>query len=86
MNKFSANAHWRDASRSPKFFFLDAYAAFPLLFWLMHITWWTFLTAIAAITFFAILERFKFTIPVFIRWFKSFLAGPYRSAHPWWRE
>ena len=80
------NAHWRDASRTPRFFIMDAYAAFPLLLFFLHIKMWTLLVAIGAMVFFMILERFQFTIPVFIRWVKSQLAGPYRTAQPWWRE
>lgn len=79
-------AHWRDTSRTPRFFFMDAYAAFPLLLVLLHIRLWTFLTALAFMGFFIMLERFKFTPTVFFRFVRSFLAGPLRVAHPWWRE
>ena len=78
--------HWRDAARTPRFFGIDAFAAFPLIFMLLHIAWWTFLLALTTITFFVILERFSFTLPVFKRWLKVFLAGPFRSAYPWWRH
>lgn len=77
-------AHWRDSARRPKFFMVDAYATFPLLLFLLHIKWWTFFLAIAAVAFFATLERFGFTVPVFFRWLKVFLIGNIRSARPWW--
>jgi intracellular multiplication protein IcmT len=80
------STHWRDAARTPRFYFMDAFAAFPLLLFLLHIKLWTFLTAIAFIGFFIILEKFKFTVPVFFRWLRSTLAGPHRGARPWWRE
>jgi intracellular multiplication protein IcmT len=79
-------AHWRDAARQTKFFFVDAYAAFPILIMLLHIKLWTFLLSIGCMIFFAILERFKFTIPVFFRWLKLTIAGPLKMARPWWRE
>ena len=80
------STHWRDASRTPRFYFMDAFAALPLLIFCMHIKIWTFLTALAFIAFFVILEKFKFSVPVFFRWFRCTLAGPIRIARPWWRE
>ncbi|HET9843239.1 MAG TPA: IcmT/TraK family protein [Gammaproteobacteria bacterium] len=79
-----ATAHWRDSARRPKLFFMDAYSAFPLLLFLLHIRWWTFFLCIAAIAFFVILEKFGFTVPVFQRWIRAFLAGNTRIARPWW--
>ena len=78
--------HWRDVARTPRFYFMDAFAAFPLLLFFLHIRLWTFLTAIAFVAFFVLLERFRFTIPVFFRYIKSTVAGPFRSAKPWWRS
>lgn len=81
-----ANTSWRDAARTPRFYIVDAYAIFPLALFLLHITWWTFFTAIAFVVFFAALERFKFTLPVFFRWSRATLAGPLRVSRPWWRS
>ncbi len=80
------STHWRDAARNPRFYFMDAFAAFPILFFLMHISLWSFIVSVLCISFFVMLERFKFTIPVFSRWLKATLAGPLRIAKPWWRE
>ncbi len=77
---------WRDSARSPRFFFVDALAAFPMLLFLLHIRWWTFYLAIASVLFFAILERFNFTVPVFIRWSRTLISGNFRVAKPVWRE
>lgn len=79
-------AHWRDAARTPRFYIMDSLAAFPLLLFFLHIRLWTFLAALAVIVFLMILERFKFTIPVFFRWLRLTLAGPLRVARPWWRS
>lgn len=81
-----ASSHWRDSSRQARFFFVDAIAAVPLLFVLMHIRLWTFMIALSVMVFFAILEKFKFTVPVFFRFTRSYLAGPTKAARPWWRE
>ena len=77
--------HWRDAARTPRFYFMDAYAVFPLFIFLMHMSVKTLLISFLFISFFVMLERFKFTIPVFRRWFRATLAGPLRTAKPWWR-
>jgi intracellular multiplication protein IcmT len=79
-------AYWRDSARTPRFFMVDALAALPLVLLLLHIRLWTFYIAIGTMIFFSILERFNFTVPVFLRWFRSTLAGKVRVARPAWRE
>lgn len=80
-----AGVYWRDSARAPRFFGMDARAAFPLLFFLLHIRLWTFALAILMTIFFAALERYGFSLSVFFRWFRSTLAGRRKSANPWWR-
>ena len=79
-------AHWRDAARTPRFYFMDSLAAFPLLLFFLHMRLWTFILVLCIIIFLVILERFKFTLPVFKRWLFATLAGPIRVAKPWWRQ
>lgn len=86
MASFSQNAHWRDSARSARFFFVDYRAAFPLLLFLLHIKIWTFIVAILAMVFLAFLERYGFTVTVFLRWLRSTLAGPRKFSSPWWKE
>ena len=81
-----SHAHWRDSARSPRFFLVDALASLPLLFVFIHARWWTFYLAVSTMIFFIILERFKFTLPVFMRWLRATIAGPVRVAKPWWRR
>jgi intracellular multiplication protein IcmT len=85
MENFSPSSHWRDSARHARFFLVDARAAFPLLLFLLHIRIWTFVAAVIAITFFAMIEHYGFTVTVFFRWLRSFLAGPRKMAQPWWR-
>jgi intracellular multiplication protein IcmT len=80
----SPNAHWRDSARPAKFFIIDAAAAFPVLLFLVHITLWTFVVAIIAMLFFTILNRFGYSIPVFLRYARSWAAGRRKIASPWW--
>lgn len=78
------NAHWRDSARTARFFFIDAKAAFPFFLFLLHITLWTFITAFAIMVFFTVLNRFGYSIEVFLRMFRAMLAGPRKTAIPWW--
>ncbi len=79
-------AYWRDSARGARFFMVDAMSALPLVLFLCHIRLWTFYIALATMIFFGILERFNFTVPVFMRWFRSMLAGRVRVARPTWRD
>lgn len=86
MARIPTEPHWRDSARPPRFFIVDARAAFPLLLFLLHIRWWTFILAVVATIFFATLERYGFTVPVFLRWLRSTLAGSRKFSIPWWKE
>lgn len=77
-------AHWRDSARAVKFFIWDGKTAFPMLLFLLHIKIWTFAVALAAMIFFSILNRYGFSVDVFLRWFRSRIAGRRKIAVPWW--
>lgn len=80
------DAHWRDSARLVRFFFFDYRAVFALLFFLFNAHVWSFMVSLAAICFFAMLERYGFTVVVFLRYLRSSLAGRRKMSHPWWRE
>lgn len=84
MKAISPNAHWRDSARSTRFFMIDARAAFAIVLFLLHIKIWTGIVVIISSSFFAILERYGFSVPVFFRWMRVFFAGPIRFSRPWW--
>jgi intracellular multiplication protein IcmT len=86
MARVATEPHWRDSARNARFFLVDARAAFVFLLFLLHIRWWTFILAVVTVIFFAALERYGFTLTVFGRWLRTFLAGPHKSATPWWKE
>jgi len=77
-------AHWRDSARPARFFGVDYRTLFPLLFWLFVPSMTTFVIAILAVAFFFGLERYGFTLMVFLRWTRATLAGKMRIAYPWW--
>lgn len=79
-------AHWRDSARNVRLWVVDFRACFPLLLFLFHIRLWTFVTALVITVFFGALERYGFTVAVFGRWLRSFIAGPRKVAQPWWRR
>lgn len=84
-DSFSDTAHWRDSSRMARFFVVDARAAFPIFLFLMHIRWWTALVAIISLVFFGFIEHYGFSVPIFMRWLRSTLAGPRKNCEPWWK-
>jgi intracellular multiplication protein IcmT len=84
-DSFSSNAHWRDSARNARFFMVDARAAFPIFLFLMHIRIWTGVVVLFSAIFFAIIEHYGFTLPVFMRWLRLFFSGYIKSSHPWWR-
>lgn len=84
--QFKSDTHWRDSARVPRFFVVDARAAFPLVLFILHISLWTFIVAAVCMTFFSMIERFGFTVKIFFRWFTAFLAGPYKTSDPWWKQ
>ncbi len=80
------NAHWRDSARPVRLFGIDYRATVPLMLFILHIRLWTFVLAVVCTMFLAILERFGFSLAVFIRYFRSKLAGKHKYVSPWWRE
>lgn len=75
---------WRDTGRTVRFFFFDAKAGIPFLFFLAHIAWWTLAVSVVSFLTFGILERFGFSWMVAFRLVRSTLAGPIRYAVTWW--
>jgi len=84
MAYYPPETHWRESARPARFFIFDARAAFPLLFFLLHIRVWTFVVAVVAMLFFYALEHYGFTVIVFLRWLRTMLAGKRKMARPWW--
>lgn len=77
-------AHWRDSARTPEFFIFDAYSAIPFVFFLLHIRMWTFMLCCGVAVFFFALRKMGYSLPVFIRVARSFLAGRRRVARKWY--
>jgi intracellular multiplication protein IcmT len=84
--KVKANAHWRDSARNVRFFIWDGKTAFPMLLMLLHISMWTFLTAIGTTCFFTVLRHYGYTLEVFSRRLRCLVSGPRKSAIAWWEK
>lgn len=80
------DSHWRDSGRSPRFFGIDARSTFPLLLFLLHIRLWTFVLATVVTVFFGMIEHYGFSTVVFLRLFRTMMAGKRKIVKPWWRE
>lgn len=82
----SANAHWRDSARSVKFFIWDGKAAYPIVIFLVHMSLLTLGIALGTMLFFTVLNYFGYTITVFFRVLRNWIAGSRKAAIPWWEE
>ncbi len=84
MKRSLENAHWRDSARSVRFWIWDGKTAFPLFLFLIHISWWTLGLSLITMLFFTALNRYGFSVEVFFRLLRSFIAGKHKAAIPWW--
>ena len=71
----NVQVHWRESSRSPRFFFIDARAGLFVACFLIHPRMWTFFIGLTVMVILGILEYFKFSIPVTFRLLRTFLMG-----------
>ncbi|HLD17002.1 MAG TPA: IcmT/TraK family protein [Coxiellaceae bacterium] len=84
MDSSLSTAHWRDSARPVRFFIWDVKAAFPLLLLLVHVKVWTVIVALGATFFFSLLNRYGFSVEVFLRWLRTTIGGNRKMANPWW--
>jgi intracellular multiplication protein IcmT len=76
--------YWRDASRPVKFFMLDAQAIYPFVVWMFFPSVWLLEVAGVVAIFFSILSKYGISLVVFLRITRTLVAGPRKSAIPWW--
>lgn len=74
------NWHWRNSMRPVRFFSIDARAAIPYVFLLLHARLSTLTLAIISTIIFVLLERRGLTVPSALRKLRSWLCGPTRPA------
>ncbi len=72
--------HWRNSQRVPRFFIFDARIFFVLLFFMVHIAYWTLALAVISIIIFVILERVGLTFEASLRAMRAWILGQDRPA------
>ena len=68
-------AHWRDSALIPKFFSVDARAAFAILFFLVRPHWYTLAIVFVVLTILSILNYYHISLIAAIRLLRGFLMG-----------
>lgn len=75
---------WRYTAQETLFLYVfDARAALAFIPLAAHLRWSTFYFCLLVFVFFGLLARLGFTLPIFFRWCRAFLAGPHRQALAW---
>ncbi len=68
-------SHWRDSALTPKFFTVDARAAFFVVIFLMRPNWYTFGIVVAVLALFSILNYYHVSLMASFRLLRGFLTG-----------
>lgn len=75
-NPTNVYAHWRDSALTPRFFTVDARAAFFIIIFMMRPNRYTFGAVLIVLLILSILNYYKFTLMASIRLLRGFLTGP----------
>ncbi len=72
-------SHWRDSALTPKFFIIDARAAFAVVIFLLHPSFLSLSICFGVIVILSVLHYLKLPIPVAMRLLRSFITGPRKN-------
>ena len=75
MANYSVHTHWRDSSRAPRFFMIDARSSLFLLLFLLHPRIWSGVLCLTVLIVFSILDYFKLPLVVTFRLLRGMIAG-----------
>jgi len=79
---FGKNCRWRETMQIPRVGIFD-FRIIPMVFILfLHLRVWTILLVIVSAMFFYIIEYYRLPFPSALRFFRSWLAGPFRPGRP----
>lgn len=70
---------WRNGGITPNIFGLDAKCLFPFIPFLLHITMWTFVTAVVSTLFFWVLSYKGYSIDIALMRIRCWLIGEIRT-------
>jgi len=79
---------WAGSSLTPKLFVISAHSFFPFLIFMIQWSWFTFFAAVIGMAFFATMEYFGYTPPVFLRLVSLYFGGKRRKSgrSPWYHR
>jgi intracellular multiplication protein IcmT len=80
MNDFGGGGSWRYTALTPKLFFLDARAVFPLGLWLLHWSDATFAAALISVAFLIATDKLGLPLSVAPARVRMMLVGRLRPA------
>jgi len=78
--------HWSNSGRHAQFLMVDARASYPLLVFIVHISYWTLSLWLISLIVFGMLRYKGFTVPTALRTLRTKAAGRVRYSKPWWRR
>lgn len=76
--------NWQDTGRETKLWVMNSTTSFPVLLFLVNISWTTFFVVLGTMAVFFVLDYYGFKPKVFLRYVRSTLAGGLKSARPWY--
>lgn len=68
------DTHWRNSMKPVRFFFMDARAAWPVLFMLLHLRWYTMVMTVITSMIFYLLEQRGLSFVAALRAFRVWLV------------
>lgn len=75
MQQADIYAHWRDSALVPKFFTVDARAAFIVFIFMVHPNWYTFSAVLVVLAILSALNYYHFSLIAFARLMRTFFGG-----------
>jgi intracellular multiplication protein IcmT len=72
---YGGDTHWRNSMKPARFFFMDARAAVPFVFTLLHLRWYTMLMALFTTLIFYLLEQRGMSFDAALRGFRVWFVG-----------
>jgi intracellular multiplication protein IcmT len=68
-------SHWRDSALTPRFFTIDARAAFFIVIFMMRPNWYTFGVVVFVLAVLSILNYYRVSLIASFRLLRGFLTG-----------
>lgn len=76
---YGGDTHWRNSMKPARFFFMDARAAVPFVFTLLHLRWYTLVFAALTTLLFYILEQRGMSFDAALRAMRVWFVGRRRT-------